>query len=413
MMTNNRPELKLNLFDQGLKSLMMIAACGLLAGCMAGGSSGFVDDLGSVKAEAQRDDFQAIPLDVAQAGTEPGEMEYVGASTSAPPSSGGAYPGSGTQPHVIGQPGVVAQEQPSNRYAGPYASPATATDAPRLDLYGQQRRVPEQAYGEPLVQEQQREFAALDANVTGATPPGQLARVNPRYGANSSEYQSASTGEDASATLRSDPAELQAQMRVPALFDRIDHGECDGGWGPKPRVVNATRMDPAHPYYMEMRLRQTPMLPVGHVYIAYGRLGPDGQPIDEKLIMLSPLGGYAGAAIAAAAPMPGVLVPYGDDCKLNPIAAYRVSLSAVDFEKLLLRIQQAKAKVPAYHLFQYNCNHFLSDVAKSVGILPPENIYKPSLVYFYEMMDRNEGRKVSRDYPGKIAWAEPAKTIAR
>ena len=38
----------------------------------------------------------------------------------------------------------------------------------------------------------------------------------------------------------------------------------------------------------------------------------------------------------------------------------------------------------------------MSDVAKSVGILPPENIYEPSLSYFYSMMDRNEGRKVPR-----------------
>lgn len=100
--------------------------------------------------------------------------------------------------------------------------------------------------------------------------------------------------------------------------------------------------------------------------------------------------------MAAAAPMPGVLEPYGDDCVLRPIAAYRHSLTAQQYEKLLLRIQQAKQEKPKYALWTYNCNHFMSDIAASVGILPPENKYTPSLEYFYAMMDRNEGRKVAR-----------------
>ncbi|MCB1465543.1 MAG: hypothetical protein KDJ90_24680, partial [Nitratireductor sp.] len=193
-----------------------------------------------------------------------------------------------------------------------------------------------------------------------------------------------------------DPADQAAEERIPGLYASIDHGECKGGWGPKPNLVNAERVAQGDPYYMEMRLRRTPMLPVGHVYIAYGRLSPQGEPLDEKLVMLAPLGGYGGAAVAAAIPMPGVLKPYGDDCVLNPIAAYRISLTPSKFEQLLLEVERQKKKKPAYALFAYNCNHFMSDVAKSVGILPPENIYEPSLSYFYSMMDRNEGRKVPR-----------------
>ncbi|GIL00796.1 MAG: hypothetical protein BroJett030_06950 [Alphaproteobacteria bacterium] len=193
-----------------------------------------------------------------------------------------------------------------------------------------------------------------------------------------------------------DPAEAAAQARIPALYASIDHGQCEGGWGPKPTMINAKRIIPGHPYYMEMRLRHTPPLPVGHVYIAYGRIGPDGNPLDEKLVMLAPVGGYGGAAVAAAVPMPGVQKPYGDDCVLRPIAAYRVSLSASQFEQLLIEIERQREKKPTYALFAYNCNHFMSDVAKSVGILPPQNIYTPSLQYFYEMMDRNEGRRVAR-----------------
>lgn len=209
-----------------------------------------------------------------------------------------------------------------------------------------------------------------------------------------------------------DPAEQAATRRAEALYARIEHGQCKAGWGPKPQMVNARRVDPAHQYYMEMRLRHTPPLPIGHVYIAYGRIGPDGNPLDERLVMLAPVGGYAGAAVASAVPMPGLVTPHPDDCVVKPIAAYYRSLSAADYEKLLLAIEQAKNDVPKYSLFTYNCNMFMSDIAKSVGILPPENIYQPSLVYFYEMMDRNEGRKVPRapDYQAQLAAlkAQPA-----
>ncbi len=193
-----------------------------------------------------------------------------------------------------------------------------------------------------------------------------------------------------------DPLEVEAELRSEALYSTMKHGQCSGGWGPKPKMVNAKRIDPEHKYYMEMRLRHTPPLPVGHVYIAYGRIGPDGEPMDEKLVMLAPVGGYAGATVAAAAPMPGVLEPYGDDCILRPIAAYRVSLTAQQYEKLLNRIVQARQEKPKYALWTYNCNHFMSDIAASVGIQPPKNRYTPSLEYFYAMMDRNEGRKVAR-----------------
>jgi hypothetical protein len=207
-----------------------------------------------------------------------------------------------------------------------------------------------------------------------------------------------------------DPAEQAATRRAEALYARIEHGQCKAGWGPKPQMVNARRVDPAHQFYMEMRLRHTPPLLIGHVYIAYGRIGPDGNPLDERLVMLAPVGGYAGAAMASAVPMPGLVTPHPDDCVVKPIAAYYRSLSATDYEKLLLAIEQAKNDVPKYSLFTYNCNMFMSDIAKSVGILPPENIYQPSLVYFYEMMDRNEGRKVPRapDFDAQVAALKAA-----
>lgn len=188
-----------------------------------------------------------------------------------------------------------------------------------------------------------------------------------------------------------DPAESQAELRISNLYPTMKHSTCKGGWASQPAKLDAQRQTQGHPYYLEMRLRHTPLLPVGHTYIAYGRLSPEGKPIDEHVIMLSPVGGYGGAAVAAAVPMPGVLTPVSDDCSIKPIAAYRVSLNAQDYEKLLIRIKKLQADKPAYALFAYNCNHFASDVAAAVGIREPANKYVYALDYIYDVIEANEG----------------------
>ncbi len=193
--------------------------------------------------------------------------------------------------------------------------------------------------------------------------------------------------------------EQAALKRVQVLDARIEHSSCKGGWATQPDKLDASETTAGHPFYMEMRMRHTPMLPVGHTYIAYGRLSSSGEPLEERLIMLSPIGGYGGAAIAAALPMPGVLGPVADDCRLKPVAAYRITLSAVEYEKLLLRIHQARSKTPAYALFAYNCNHFASDIVASVGIVPPKNKYLPALKYIYGVIEANKNFTNRRKYP--------------
>lgn len=206
-------------------------------------------------------------------------------------------------------------------------------------------------------------------------------------------------GSDAMAYADPNSPENLAQQRIDQLYPNMPHASCKGGWATPPDRLDAKRVTGGHPYYMEMRLRNTPLLPVGHTYIAYGRLGEDGTLLNEHVVMLSPIGGYGGAAIAAALPIPGILKPVADDCRIKPHAAYRVSLNAEQFEKLLLRIKMAQKKIPAYALFAYNCNHFASDIAASVGILPPKNIYLPAVKYIYGVIEANEGynpKKVRR-----------------
>lgn len=193
-----------------------------------------------------------------------------------------------------------------------------------------------------------------------------------------------------------DPYEQAAERRIPQLYASIKHGQCKSGRGPQPKRMGAKNITTGDPYYIEIRMRQTPLMPVGHTYVAYGKLGGNGEILSEKLIMLAPMGGYVGAAMASGVPMPGVLTPHPDDCRIRPDIAYRVSLNAQRYERLLQEIRSAKKEKPRYLLFANNCNHFMTRIAGSVGIRPPKNIYVPAVQYLHDMIEANEGIKVAR-----------------
>lgn len=190
--------------------------------------------------------------------------------------------------------------------------------------------------------------------------------------------------------------ESLAEQRITKLFPRIKHGTCNNGWGMQANTLDAYRYKSGDPYYIEIRMRNTPPLPIGHTYTAYGRLDEQGNKLDEHLIMLAPVGGFAGAGIAGAIPMPSRMMPQKTDCNEKPKAAYRVSLSAVQYEKLLIEVRQAKKDRPKYHLFAYNCNHFTSRISESVGIRTPSKKYTSSLIYMYDIIKENEGLDYKR-----------------
>lgn len=223
-----------------------------------------------------------------------------------------------------------------------------------------------------------------------ASQPMRMASVNGVM------HDGSSMQPQAYARVNNTPESL-AEQRVARLFPTIEHGTCKNGWGMQAQKLDHYRYNPGDPYYIEIRMRRTPPLPIGHTYTAYGRLDAQGNKLDEHLVMLAPIGGFAGAGIAGAIPMPSRMMPQKNDCNEKPKAAYRVSLSAVQYEKLLIEVKQAKIDKPKYHLFAYNCNHFTSRISESVGIRTPSNKYTSSLTYMYDIIKENEGWDYKRD----------------
>ena len=68
--------------------------------------------------------------------------------------------------------------------------------------------------------------------------------------------------------------------------------------------LTAKRVKPGDPAYMEFRLRAALSVPSGHLYVVFGRLDPDGNPVTRQYMGLFPRGGpiglYAGRDAADA-----------------------------------------------------------------------------------------------------------------
>lgn len=250
---------------------------------------------------------------------------------------------------------------------------------------------PNQTYGSAYSQQQVKTSelrSATDSGDAEAQSNNNSDESNLTYASLSGDDTQSGSGQSAAEPT---PEEL-AEQRISFLYPQIEHGKCKGGWGKQAKRLDGKRVNPDHLYYIEIRMRHTPPLPIGHTYSAYGRLGPNGEKLDEHLVMLAPVGGYAGAAVAAATPMPAITLPSPTDCNIEPVAAYRVSLTAQQYEKLLLEVKQAKLDEPKYHLFAYNCNHFTSRISEAVGIQTPRNKYTSSLVYMYDIIKEDQAR---------------------
>lgn len=123
------------------------------------------------------------------------------------------------------------------------------------------------------------------------------------------------------------------------------------------------------PYFIEFRARSAQSY--GHTFAVHGRVG---QKITaEQVVGLHP---------ATESPIPWmighlVLVPSetgasdGDTEDQYIIARYRIALSEPEYRKVLAFMKNLQASSPVWHAVLYNCNAFVADIAKSMGLRTP------------------------------------------
>src|SRR5262245_59665568 len=130
------------------------------------------------------------------------------------------------------------------------------------------------------------------------------------------------------------------------------------------------------PYYVEFRARSA--LSYGHTFAVYGRVG-------TKIGAGSYVAGLHPFTESSIPWMIGHLVPVpsetgasdGDAEDQYIIARYRVLLSEPEYKKLVDGIKKLQASSPVWHAVLYNCNAFVGDIAKSIGLQVPSHLAMP------------------------------------
>jgi hypothetical protein len=145
------------------------------------------------------------------------------------------------------------------------------------------------------------------------------------------------------------------------------------------------------PFYIEFRSRSAQSY--GHTFSIYGRL--NGGKIASKTV--------AGLHPVSESPLPWmighfVLVPSetgasdGDTEDQYVTARFRVTLSQDEYKKVTGYIKGLQQKSPVWHAVLYNCNAFVGDIARFMGLETPSSTMLMPAEYINELRTMNISR---------------------
>lgn len=147
----------------------------------------------------------------------------------------------------------------------------------------------------------------------------------------------------------------------------------------------------ARPYFIEFRSRSA--LSYGHTFAVVGQVG--SKITAKNVVGLHPV-------TESSVPwMLGHLVPVPSETGFSDgdiedeyiTARYRVLLSKAEYSKLTADIAKLKANSPIWHAALYNCNAFVADIAKSLGLRAPSNKWLLPKDFITQLKALNNGAK--------------------
>jgi hypothetical protein len=143
------------------------------------------------------------------------------------------------------------------------------------------------------------------------------------------------------------------------------------------------------PYFIEFRARAAQSY--GHTFAVYGRVGQKitaDQVVGLHPFTESPIPWMAGHLI---------LVPSetgasdGDTEDQYIIARYRILLAEQDYRRLVTHMKQMQASSPVWHAVLYNCNAFVADIAKYMGLKTPFSTLLMPKEFITQLRELNAG----------------------
>jgi hypothetical protein len=161
---------------------------------------------------------------------------------------------------------------------------------------------------------------------------------------------------------------------------------------PKPVVRAANAKTPmvttgAGAYYIEFRSRYA--WDYGHTYIVHGRVGE--APTKASVAGLSPVGDDSTAwVIGHYVPVPAETGWTDGDLEDKYITArYRVLMNKDQYDRIMTYVRGLQARSHTWSAELYNCNAFVADIAKEMGLKVPSStlIYPKVFVSHLRMMN--------------------------
>jgi hypothetical protein len=148
-------------------------------------------------------------------------------------------------------------------------------------------------------------------------------------------------------------------------------------------------------YFIEFRARAAQSY--GHTFAVHGRVG---QKITaDHVIGLHPF---------TESPIPWmaghiILVPSetgasdGDTEDQYIIARYRILLTEQEYRRLVAHMKQMQASSPLWHAVLYNCNAFVADIAKYMGLKTPSSTLVMPKDFITQLRELNTGPASRKD----------------
>lgn len=124
-------------------------------------------------------------------------------------------------------------------------------------------------------------------------------------------------------------------------------------------------------YFIEFRSRYA--LSYGHTYAAFGRLNARGDIVESEVAGLHPAGDSPVPwMIGHVIFVPSETGPSDGDLEEKYISArFRVVLTEAEYNKVTAYIRHLQATSPLWNAVIYNCNTFVGDIARSMGLKIP------------------------------------------
>jgi hypothetical protein len=150
-------------------------------------------------------------------------------------------------------------------------------------------------------------------------------------------------------------------------------------------------------YFVEFRSRYAASY--GHTFLVHGRLnekGEIGQLTPDQVAGLGPATeSPVPWMIGHVVPVPSSTGPGDGDLEDEYVSArFRVLLSEAEYRRVVAHIRERQKASPLWHAALYNCNAWVGDIARFMGLKAPANTWQFPAEFINEMREMNSGQQV-------------------